>query len=333
MAFRSKPLPPKSNTPRSCFWYFLYGGILLWFGVLYYFHTLSNHVVSVTTNPPPAVDQPFRETKSVLEASAATQKPPQQLQLRVREEPIQAVEDVANDDLIHIVFSTDCSFFQDWQTLLVFHSAVTVKQKGQITRIASGCDEFKQKELLELYQKLFPQYHVHFTPDFKMDSKTKKKYDFYNKPYGLHHWLQYAQPAIDPGVIVILIDPDMILLRPFTLAFAQNPANLFLPTFNPKKDPIPTVIMKGHPIAQLYGLGAPWTVDKTARNFNRTAICGVDSPCMKVTRQYGEDHYSVGPPYILEKDDLLRLTDTWTTFVPRYVFLLLHIVSFLRLST
>jgi len=28
---------------------------------------------------------------------------------------------------------------------------------------------------------------------------------------------------------------------------------------------------------------------------------------------------SVGPPYFLEKDDLLRLTDSWTAFVPRFV--------------
>ena len=73
---------------------------------------------------------------------------------------------------IHIVFSTDCTFFQDWQTLLVFHSAVEIGQKGRITRIASGCDDQKQKELTELYKTLYPQYYVHFTPDYKV-SKLK----------------------------------------------------------------------------------------------------------------------------------------------------------------
>ena len=64
-------------------------------------------------------------------------------------------------------------------------SAIQVKQKGQITRIASGCAPEKKLELQNLYKKLFPKYHVHFTPDFKKDGKTKQSYDFYNKPYGM----------------------------------------------------------------------------------------------------------------------------------------------------
>ena len=114
-------------------------------------------------------------------------------------------EDSSSD--IHIVFSTDCSFFQDWQSLLVFHTAVNVKQKGRITRIASGCDEKQQKELQALYSELYPQYWVHFTPDFKHDSKSGKKYDFYNKPYGIYHWLQHADPPVPSGTIVVIITP------------------------------------------------------------------------------------------------------------------------------
>ena len=73
---------------------------------------------------------------------------------------------------MHVIFSTDCTTYQDWQTLVLFHSAVTVGQKGPLTRIASGCDEAKKKALTDLYHKLYPQYHVHFTPDFKKDDKT-----------------------------------------------------------------------------------------------------------------------------------------------------------------
>jgi hypothetical protein len=79
------------------------------------------------------------------------------------------------DGEMHVVFSTDCSEYQDWQTLLNFHSATVVGQKGRITRIASGCDEDKKKKLTDLYKKLYPQYGVHFTPDFKKDAKTNKK--------------------------------------------------------------------------------------------------------------------------------------------------------------
>ena len=98
---------------------------------------------------------------------------------------------------VHVVFSTDCTFFQDWQSLLVFHSAIAVGQEGNITRIASGCSIEKQASLIDLYAKLFPRYNVHFTPDFKTDKKTKKEYEFYNKPYGMDHWLNNAVPAIE----------------------------------------------------------------------------------------------------------------------------------------
>ena len=69
------------------------------------------------------------------------------------------------------------------QTLTLFHSAMVV---GQGIKVASGCDEEKQKKLTDLYAKLYPQYYVHFTPDFKKDEKTGK-YDFYNKPWGTVH--------------------------------------------------------------------------------------------------------------------------------------------------
>lgn len=77
-------------------------------------------------------------------------------------------------ETLHIIFSTDCNAYQDWQTLLIFHSAMVVGQEGVLTRIASGCDENKARQLTELYKKLFPMYRVHFTPDFKRDEKTQR---------------------------------------------------------------------------------------------------------------------------------------------------------------
>lgn len=90
-------------------------------------------------------------------------------------EPVVSIEDHQEDGAMHVVFSTDCSGYQNWQTLLLFHSAKKVGQKGRITRIASGCDEKQQAELTALYEKLYPDYGAHFTPDFKKDAKTNKK--------------------------------------------------------------------------------------------------------------------------------------------------------------
>ena len=95
------------------------------------------------------------------------------IQSVVRPDVVEIAPDESESDF-HVIFSTDCGTYQDWQTLVVFHSATVVGQKGPITRIASGCDPEKKEVLTELYKKLYPQYHVHFTPDFKTDEKSKK---------------------------------------------------------------------------------------------------------------------------------------------------------------
>jgi hypothetical protein len=218
-------------------------------------------------------------------------------------------------ELFHTVFSTDCSPFQDWQTLLVFHSAKAAGQQGPITRIASGCDDAKKEALRALYGKLHPEYHVHFTPDFKLDKRTGKKYDFYNKPYGLLHWLENADPPIKSGTVIGLIDPDMIFLRPLTARVKGDPQVLYTPPVTAEH--LFDYAGKGRPVAQQYGLGAPWTKKENIK-LNRTAICGLGSPCMKVPdERTGAMQYSVGPPYILERDDFLRLAKTWVEYVPR----------------
>eukprot|EP01041_Mallomonas_annulata_P000783 gene783-1510_t len=233
------------------------------------------------------------------------------------------------EDEVHVIFSTDCTPFQDWQTLTVFHSAMVVGQKGTITRIASGCDEEKKVKLSALYKTLYPQYHVHFTPDYKKDGKTKKSYDFYNKPYGLQHWLDNADPPIRSGVVIALIDPDMIFLRPITTKVAGEQNLIYSSGIKPEE--IFEKIGPGKPVSQQYGLGAPWARDGHPR-FNRAKICGEGSPCLKPNENFAANHYSVGPPYIVEKDDLVRIAKSWTTFVPQvyegYPFLLAEMYAY-----
>ena len=207
------------------------------------------------------------------------------------------IADSENEE-IHIVFSTDCSFFQDWQTLLIFHSATKVKQKGKITRIASGCIASKQLELIRLYANLFPQYSVHFTPDYKYDEKSNQKYEFYNKPFGLLHWLQNAVPSIPSGVIIALIDPDFIFLRPLVTQVAGHPSNIFQAGFNFGLDTVPQKVAKGVPVSQKYGLGAPWT-NPNSRHFDKYDVCGEGSPCLNVNATFGDQHYRLSNLFLV----------------------------------
>jgi hypothetical protein len=194
------------------------------------------------------------------------------------------------DDEFHVIFSTDCTFFQDWQSLLVFHSAVSVGQKGKITRIASGCDESKKSELTQLYLKLFPQYSVHFTPDFSHDKTSKERYEFYNKPFGVEHWLENVDPPIPSGTIVALIDPDFIFLRPLVAQVAGQPNNIFMTKFNMAIEKVPEKVSRGLAVSQRYGLGAPWTMVGN-RHFDKFAVCGEHSPCTNVSTEYANKYF------------------------------------------
>ena len=51
--------------------------------------------------------------------------------------------------------------------------------------------------------------------------------DFYNKPWGLKHWLEHAHPPVQDDSVIALIDPDFVFIRPLTTRLKGDPANLF----------------------------------------------------------------------------------------------------------
>ena len=155
-----------------------------------------------------------------------------------------------NDD-IHIVFSTDCSAFQHWQSYLLFYSAYRIKQPGKITRIASGCsDDGKKIEESwhnEHIKKMSKDYNIHFTPHFSTvkdeAGNAKGDYKFFNKPMGLLHWLEHGEGMgvdVNTGkmknenTVVALLDPDMILLKHITRDFS-NEKMVIRPSHDPER--------------------------------------------------------------------------------------------------
>lgn len=60
--------------------------------------------------------------------------------------------EVSNNQTLYLVFSTDCSPSQHWESYLLFFSAMRSKQLGLITRIASGCTEKETEEAREWHQ-------------------------------------------------------------------------------------------------------------------------------------------------------------------------------------
>lgn len=230
---------------------------------------------------------------------------------------------------IHLTFSTDCGTFQHWQSYLFFHAALKVGQTGYVTRIASGCtDEQLQEEQAwhnqHIQSKMSERFRIHFTPHFSQvkDEKTgqMKDYKFFNKPFGLKHFLETnellgldaAGQMKRPDDVVILADPDFLLLRPLTDDFSDERETLVGPRRQAwYRDQASHVAARGHPYAQAYGLGTQW------RKFDLDAIAGSDSPAKDVDQKNGALGYPAGPPYVVAAGDMHDIAVTWSEFAPR----------------
>ncbi len=226
----------------------------------------------------------------------------------------------------HLIFSTDCSAFQHWQSYLLFHSALKVGQPGTVTRIASGCsDEEAVKEQKwhdeNVASTMSTNFKLHLTPHFSgvkdENGETVGDYKFFNKPFGLKHWLENAIGFEDDGDseskniahkddVVILIDPDMILLRPITGDFSHK-RDVIVGKRHEKEQKY--FVKHGSPIAQKYGFGAQWT------KLDLEEIAGANTPA-KISNWDAGTFYPAGPPYLATVGDMYQIALNWAGFVP-----------------
>lgn len=204
------------------------------------------------------IDEHYRHSRSqdpFLSATAGYQKAhrlaaaqKQGAIARGRQSLLSAEEDEAleydkdNDNVrYHVIFSTDCSPYQHWQSYIVYYTAMKVRQTGHVTRIASGCSEDETKEMKAWFERdvqfMSKRFHLHLTPHFSGIKNAQGEivgdYKFFNKPFGTKYWLEHNEVLqFDAATgqfgddvqrdIVILIDPDMALMRPLTADFTDD---------------------------------------------------------------------------------------------------------------
>lgn len=114
--------------------------------------------------------------------------------------------------------------------------------------------------------------------------------------------------------ILILLDPDHILIRPITHDF--TPTSTYIPkvretTFTGTAMST-SIVENGIPFGQRYGFGGLWV------DLNLTYITSsTTSPSLRVSRKEAEERYAVGPPYIATVSDFYRIAQKWVEFVPR----------------
>jgi hypothetical protein len=217
----------------------------------------------------------------------------------------------------HLVFSTGCSIFQDWQSYVFFYHAVHSGQEGQITRVVSGCNDKDAEQLKRVFsEEIEPmapgRLHLHFTPDFS-HVKEGVNFKYFNKPFGTKHWMDHAlgypsQHIKHDDSIVILMDPDQILLRPFTNDFTNSSERWRL------KDGYKLKVEHGSPFSQQYGYGLQWLRKVTAEH----VFAGKPSPVANITDKEAFDYYmGMGPPYVATAKDMYAIASTWSEVVPR----------------
>jgi hypothetical protein len=112
-----------------------------------------------------------------------------------------------------------------------------------------------------------------------------------------------------------LVDPDMLMQRPFVNDFSNFPNNIWQSHFENQPDQLHHKVSQGHPMAQDYSFRSGWLLG--AGKDNLTYIVGPDSPVHNVSRQDATNFFSAGPPYMLTARDMYRVVYHWTDFLPR----------------
>jgi peptidyl serine alpha-galactosyltransferase len=120
--------------------------------------------------------------------------------------------------------------------------------------------------------------------------------------------LGFPDSPENEDAIIILMDPDQILLRPFTNDFTGS-SEVWRSTGG-SKVPSGNKVKHGSPFAQQYGYGLQW---KTKVNMTHVAA-GKPSRIDGMDMEEAKAHYSLGPPYIATAKDMYAIAETWCEF-------------------
>jgi hypothetical protein len=111
------------------------------------------------------------------------------------------------------------------------------------------------------------RFRILFTPKFsdifdKDGNKLGDEYKYFNKPFGVKYYLENSHDfgwdekagkmtAVEDNAVVIIIDPDMILLKPLTTDFSDSSVEFWQPFVNEisRKQKVEP----GTPFGQTYG--------------------------------------------------------------------------------
>ncbi len=177
----------------------------------------------------------------------------------------------------HYIFSTEGSAFHDWQAEVLLYSHRRQGLGGRMTRIVSCDDNWRQPHVSD------PEYSIVRVPRF--NPLDGDEYPLRNRPHSLVHVFRHMPGYIEPNEVVILLDPDQVLVgspEDWNTLFQQVAAH--------------------GPVAAGYGIGSAF-LDSWADRF----CDGLGSKASDWVRA----NIAVGAPYILFGRDLEAIAPVW----------------------
>jgi len=195
---------------------------------------------------------------------------------------------VAVEDNLHIVFTTGCTVYQNWQSEVLFYSWKKVNQRGRITRIVADCPNDAAKKSAFKTAVKDPRLSVY------LSDHPNQNFKWSNKPHGIANFLRKSKFEED---FILLLDPDMVMLKEFT-------------NHIPGKNSF--TVAKGAPIGQHFGIGGRWAdwhlKECVCKTCTKTDWCNI-------TKAKADKWFSVGPPLIMHKDDWKNVAPRWVDYM------------------
>ncbi|CAK4178066.1 unnamed protein product [Aphanomyces euteiches] len=225
--------------------------------------------------------------------------------------------DAYDNTYVHVVYSMSCDQpNRPLQSAALQISASKVGHRGPITEIISGCNE---DDIIRVSNEptFYYDFHRHFTPSYHRHPEPgiDDNYVPYNKPYSLKNFLHAAKVSVGArdNMSIALVDIDFAFFQPLRVNLGRNVTKYYHGKIQ-DRDILDTV-------EDGYALAGDWTAYygggwfDAANKYKKDAICK-GKPCMNVTEEEGREFYAgSGPPYILTKNDWLRMIDDYCKFV------------------
>ena len=183
----------------------------------------------------------------------------------------------------HYIFSTEGFAFHDWQSEVLLHSHRRNGLGGKITRIVSGDAAWRPPK------GSGSDYTVVRVPRF--DPLDGDWYPLRNRPHSLVHIFEQMPGYIDPNEIVVLLDPDQVIVG------SPGSWNALFER----------VAAQG-PLAAGYGIGSSF-LDSWADEFCN----GLGSTADDAVRA----NIAIGAPYVLYGRDLQAIAPVWVEVMER----------------